>query len=30
MSGWAVFFTVVGVSWMVGKLFCVIDLIERG
>ena len=30
MSGWALFFTVLGVSRVVSWLFRVVDVIERG
>lgn len=30
MSGWAMFFTVLGVSRVVSLLFRVVDVIERG
>ena len=30
MSGWATFFTVLGVSRVVSLLFRVVDVIERG
>ena len=30
MSGWALFFTVLGVSWAVSWLFGLVDVIERG
>ena len=30
MSGWALFFTVLGVSRVVSLLFRVVDVIERG
>ena len=30
MSGWALFFTVLGVCWATKKFFCLLDVIERG
>ena len=30
MSGWATFFTVLGVRWAVSWLFRLVDVIERG
>ena len=30
MNGWALFFTVLGVSWSVSWLFRLVDVIERG
>ena len=30
MSGWAMFFTVLGVSRIVSLLFRIVDVIERG
>lgn len=30
MSGWALFFTVLGVNWAVSWLFRLLDVIERG
>lgn len=30
MNGWVMFFTVLGVSWVVSWLFRLVDVIERG